>query len=172
MKPVACGKKAYSSGTLSSPAKSSAILFSKPSPLSLEKGRLAGSAHTRSAVRLTRSTRWPAATWGRSPAPNRARAIGPALSRLLATETGLFRRVGRCRLFHPLGGAAARQGAVRARPQVNVDVVDVAHDVGIIAQGRHLALFVRAHHFAATGDHQHEVLVDHVFHLFYNTRRI
>src|SRR5262245_27993951 len=172
MKPVACGKKAYSSGTLSSPATSSAILFSKPSPLSLEKGRLAGSAHTRSAVRLTRSTRWAAAARGGSPAPNRARANSPALSRLLATETGLFRRIGRCWLFHPLGGATARQHAVRARPQVNVDVVDVAHDVGIIAQGRHLALFVRAHHFAATGDHQHEVLIAHGLERFQQTRRI
>src|SRR5882762_6335153 len=57
MKPVACGNQVYSTGSLSSPATMSAILFSKPSPLSFENGRLAGSAHTRNAVRSTRSTR-------------------------------------------------------------------------------------------------------------------
>src|SRR6266700_75978 len=57
MKPVACGNQVYSTGSLSSPATMSAILFSKPSPLSFENGRLAGSAQTRRAVRSTRSTR-------------------------------------------------------------------------------------------------------------------
>jgi hypothetical protein len=57
MKPVACGNQVYSTGNFSSAATMSAILFSKPSPLSLENGVLAGSAQTRSAVRSTRSTR-------------------------------------------------------------------------------------------------------------------
>src|SRR5262245_19779322 len=161
MKPVAWGNQVYSTGTLSSPATISAILFSKPSALSLEKGRLAGSAHTRSVVRLTRSTRWATAAPGRSPAPIRTTSMSPALRRLLVTETGLFRRLGRGRFLHPLGGATGRQRAVSARLQIHVDVVDVAHDVGVIAQRRHLALFVRAHHFEATGDDLHEVGVAH-----------
>src|SRR5947209_8066390 len=57
MKPVACGNQVYSTGSLSSRATMSAILFSKPSPLSFENGILAGSAQTRNAVRSTRSTR-------------------------------------------------------------------------------------------------------------------
>src|SRR5262245_18299607 len=161
MKPVACGNQAYSSGTLRSPATISAILFSKPWPCSFENGRLAGSAQTRNVVRLTRSTRWACAAPAPRPPPASASATAKATCRLLATEAGLFRSVRGRRLFDPLGGATARQRAVGTRLQVKLDVVDVAHDVGVIPQRRHLALLVRAHHLASAGDHQHEIGVAH-----------
>src|SRR6185295_8940515 len=157
MKPVACGNQVYSSGSLRSPATISAILFSKPSPFSFENGRLAGSAQTRKVVRLTRSTRWACAARPSRPPPASASASSKMIGRLLATEAGLFRGVRRRRLLDPLGGATARQHAVGARLEVNIDVVEVAHDVGIIPQRRHLTLLVCAHHFATAGDHQHEI---------------
>src|SRR5881296_204807 len=48
MNPMRCGNHVYSSVHPSSRAKSSAILFSKPSPARLENGRLFGSSQTRS----------------------------------------------------------------------------------------------------------------------------
>ena len=42
----------------------------------------------------------------------------------------------------------------------------------IIAERRHLALLVGAHHFAAAGDHQHEVGVAHGLQRFHQAGRI
>jgi hypothetical protein len=53
-KPTTCGKKVYFTGSDMSCARSAAILFSKPSPFSSEKGRLLGSAQTRNSLRATR----------------------------------------------------------------------------------------------------------------------
>src|SRR5690606_37647263 len=109
------------------------ILFSKPSPFSFENGMFAGSAHTLSDVRSTRSTRTPSA----------ARALPPivppsdtpsAAARLIVTKTALFIFSGRVGFISPLRGTAARQHAICTGLQVNVNVVDVAHDVGIIAK--------------------------------------
>src|SRR5215218_5667311 len=54
-KPTACGKYMYSSFFCSFSANSSPSLFSNPSPLSLENGRLRGSAQTRSTLGSTSS---------------------------------------------------------------------------------------------------------------------
>src|SRR5712691_1591927 len=172
MKPVACGNQVYSTGTLSSAATIPAILFSKPSPLSFENGRLAGSAQTRSAVRLTRSTRCPSA-----PSADATRAVldstaSSAAVLLTVTEANLLLLFRGCGLFDPLGRPAARQHAVRARLQVDVDVVDVAHHVAIIAERRHLALLVGADHLASVGDQRHEVVIAHGPQRFHEARRI
>src|SRR5690242_12761582 len=170
MKPVACGNQKYSTGSLRSPATMSAILFSKPSPLSFENGMLAASAQTRNAVWLTRSTRCPSAAYATSPsasAGNRAR-----MRPLLVTEAGLFRLVRRRWLLDPLGRAPPRQRTVGARFQVDVDVIEVAHDVGIVAERRHLALLVGAHDFATAGNDLHKIGIAHGLERLDQTRRI
>src|SRR5690606_29206190 len=139
MKPMACGNHTYDTGTFSSDATISAILFSKPSPLSLEKGMLDGSAHTRSDVRSTRSTRTPSAACAlvASTPPS---ATPTAAARLIVTEAALFILSGRLRFVGPLAGTAAWQHSIRAGFQIDVDVVDVAHDIGVIAERGHDAL--------------------------------
>src|SRR5262245_824024 len=160
MKPVACGNHVYSTGTLSSAATISAILFSNPSPLSFENGRLAGSAHTRSAVRLTRSTRCPSAARTGAARLMSSRTAA-SVAALLLTEARFLVRFSGGRLLVPFGRPPSRQYTVRTRFQVHIDVVDVAHDVVVIAEHRHHALLVGAHHLAAAGDDRHEVLVTH-----------
>src|SRR5262245_52307424 len=158
MKPVACGNQTYSTGTFSSAATISAILFSKPSPLSLENGMLAGSAHTRSDKRLTRSIRWPSAA--------RAEATTPMLSRMLSSVARLlpakasFVMLVRCRRsFGTLERTPARQAAFGARLEINVYVIDVAHHIWIIAECRHNALLGGADRLAAARDDLQEVLI-------------
>src|SRR5262245_19624265 len=172
MKPVACGNQVYSTGTLSSPANISAILFSKPSPLSFENGRLAGSAQTRSAARSTRSIR--CACGERTDVMSAAlnRPASSAAVRLLVTEAGLFLLFGGVGLVDPLGRASARQHAVGARLQVDVDVFEVAAHIGIVAERRHLALLVGGDHLAPGGDDQHELRIGHGLERLHQARRI
>src|SRR5438132_242384 len=112
MKPVACGNQVYSTGIPSSPAAMSAILFSKPSPLSFENGMLAGSAQTRSAARSTRSTRCPCTTRADVTRPALDSTATSAAVHLLVTEAGLLLLFGGGGLVGPLRRAAARQPAV------------------------------------------------------------
>src|SRR5262245_42998843 len=172
MKPVACGNQVYSTGTLSSAATSSAILFSNPSLRSFENGMLAGSAQTRSAVRLTRSIRCPSAAEAGAPSAALNSTASTAAVRSLLTEARFLVLLCSGRLVAPLGRTPARQNAVRARLQVDVDVVDVAHHVAIIAERRHLALFVGTDHFAAAGNHQHEFVMVHGLQRFDQARCI
>src|SRR5215475_7466307 len=160
MKPVACGNQVYSTGSLRSAATSSAILFSKPSLFSFENGRLAGSAHTLSAAWLTRSARWRSCAHAGS-VTLAINTSTRAMRLLPGTKTGLLSLLRGCRLFNTFGWTTARQHAVGARLEINVDVVDIAHDVGVIAQRRHLALLVGAYHFAAAGDDRHEIGIAH-----------
>src|SRR3989442_4912720 len=112
MKPVACGNQVYSTGILSSPAAMSAILFSKPSPLSFENGMLAGSAQTRNAARSTRSTRCPCATRADATRPALDSTATSAAVHLLVTEAGLL-------LLFGGGGLVGRfAGRARGRPPV------------------------------------------------------
>src|SRR6185436_10883093 len=170
MKPVACGNQRYSMGTFNSAATISAILFSKPSPFSLENGMLAGSAHTRRERRLTRSLRCPSAARAggavRVPTamPSNAAAIRIAPAVLLGAKAGLLMLVGSCGLIGALGRAPARQAALGARLEVDVDVVDVAHHVGIIAERRHHVLLGGVHVLAAAGDDLQEVRIAHGLH--------
>src|SRR5262245_44374097 len=128
MKPVACGNQMYSTGTFSSAATISAILFSKPSPLSLENGMLAGSPHTRKDKRLTRSTRLPsAASAAGASSTARAAVSSAATLLLLPTKADLLMFFGRRGLLSALGGTATWQAALGPRLEVNVDIVDVAH---------------------------------------------
>src|SRR5262245_38676499 len=126
MKPVACGNHTYSMGTLSSAATISAILFSKPSPFSLENGMLAGSAHTRSDRRLTKSVRCPSAACAGTArvAPS---STPSSAAMLLSAKAGLLMLVRRLGFVGALGGAPARHPAFGARLEIHVDVVDVAH---------------------------------------------
>src|SRR5712691_3499278 len=172
MKPVACGNQVYSTGTLSSAATIPAILFSKPSLLSFENGKFAGSAQTRSAVRLTRSTRCPSAPSAVVTIAVLDSTASSAAVLLTVTEASLLLLFRGCGLFDPFGRSPARQYAVRARLQVDVDVVDVAHHVTIIAERRHLALLVGADHLSAAGDHPHEVLIAYGPQRFHEARRI
>src|SRR5262245_35726513 len=123
IKPVACGNQVYSTGSLSSAATMSAILFSKPSAFSLENGRLAGSEQTRRAVRLTRSTRCASAhrADARNETPSSA-LISSDGALLLITQACLLVLVGRFGLLDPLGRPPARQDAVGARLQIHVDI--------------------------------------------------
>src|SRR5215470_8739754 len=122
MKPVACGNQVYSTGSFSSAATMAAILFSNPSPLSFENGMLAGSAQTRSAARSTRSTR---CAYARSDvaAPSASSATSRPVKLLPVTETSLLMGFRGGGLVGPLGRASARQDAIRARLQVDVDVL-------------------------------------------------
>jgi hypothetical protein len=63
-----CGNQVNFTGSDSSCPSASAILFSKPSPASFEKGRLFGSAQTRKSLRET--------TWGHPDAAMRKKAKG------------------------------------------------------------------------------------------------
>src|SRR5262245_50967452 len=118
MKPVACGNHVYSTGNFSSAATMSAILFSKPSPLSFENGMLAGSAQTRNAARSTRSTRCAYAARSDATAPSAISATSGPLRFLLVTEASLLMRFRGGGLVGPLGRAAAGQDAIRPRLQV------------------------------------------------------
>src|SRR5262245_13076960 len=168
MKPVACGKKTYSTGTLSSSATISAILFSKPSPLSLENGMLAGSAHTRRDMRLTRSLRWPSAACAEperfAPAKRLSSSATLLLLLLLGAKAGLLVLFRSRRLIGALHGASTREPALRSCLQVDEDVVDIAHDVGVIAQRRHNTLAGGADILASAGHDQQEIRVAHGLH--------
>src|SRR5262252_7811839 len=71
-------------------------------------------------------------------APSTSSATSKPEWLLPVTEASLLMRFRGSWLFSPLGRAPARQYAVRARLQVDVDVLDVARDVGIVPQRRHL----------------------------------
>src|SRR5712671_907791 len=169
MKPVACGNQVYSTGSLSSPATMSAILFSKPSPLSFENGKLAGSAQTRNAVRSTRSTRCACAseTNATTPAPVSSTAVSLTVTEALLLL--LFRGLG---LVGALGRTATRQSTIGARFQIDVDVLKIATHIGIVAECRHLALLVGTDHLPARSDDQHEVGIAHRLHRLDESRRI
>src|SRR5579862_1911066 len=96
----------------------SAILFSKPSRLSLENGRLFGSAQTRSSVRESSSTVVCAIADATRPRPSR-----PA-SRTALIIVGPFR-------------PPPAEDAIGARLQVAVDVVEIIDHVLRRAEGRH-----------------------------------
>src|SRR5213594_469857 len=83
MKPRRSGHHAYVAVVPRSFAKSAAILFSKPSSLSLEYGRLFGSAQTRNAALAA----WPGVCWARV-----AEASERANVRTTATTMILFMR--------------------------------------------------------------------------------
>src|SRR5262245_59233572 len=108
MNPVACGNQVYSTGTLSSAATISAILFSKPTFLSFENGMLAGSAQTRSAVRLTRSERCPSAAQTGATRSKLNSTASSAAGVLPRTDGDLLILVRGGRLFDPLGRPSAR----------------------------------------------------------------
>src|SRR3954470_17316996 len=172
MKPVACGNQVYSTGSLSSPATMSAILFSKPSPLSFENGRLAGSAQTRKAVRSTRSTRCACA-----PATNATKlaltATGSSTAVSLAvTETLLLVLIRCLGLVGVFGRAPARQTALSTRFQIDVDVLDKATHIGVVAECRHLGLLVGANLLFASRNNEHEFGVVHHLQRLDQARRI
>src|SRR5688500_11413893 len=160
-KPVACGNQVYSTGILSSSATIWAILFSKPSAFSLENGMFAGSAQTRSTRRLTRSARCPSWALAANPLAVTSRPRTASATRL-ASKTGLFKLIQLLGLVVALGGTAASQRAVGAGLEINIDVVDVAHDVLVIAERRHDALAAAGFvHDAPAGDDTHEFAVAH-----------
>src|SRR5262245_15746779 len=131
-KPVTCGNQVYWSGTPSCSARSSAISFSNPEPSSDDSGLFAGSAQTRKAVRSTRSATCAAA--GPAAASIAANAMA---RRILLFHARLLRLGIGIGLVLALGRPAARDGVGATRPQVGVDVVEVAHDVRVGAEGRH-----------------------------------
>src|SRR5215470_10086976 len=124
MKPVACGNQVYSTGSLSSPATMSAILFSMPSPLSFENGRFAGSEQTRSAVRSTRSTRCACASTTNATTLALIAPESSTVANLAITETFLLVLIRGLGLVGVFGRAAAPQTTFRACFQINVDVFD------------------------------------------------
>src|SRR5258707_1195886 len=97
----------------------SAILFSKPSRLSLEKGRSFGSAQTLSSVRDTSST--PVCAVADPTRPSSP--INPA-GRAALIIAGPFR-------------PAPPERAVGPRLQVAVDIVEIIHHILRRAEGRH-----------------------------------
>src|SRR5262249_41978662 len=148
----------YSTGSLSSPATISAILFSKPSPLSFENGRLAGAAAPTKAGRARGGTRRagaPAAN-ARTGRPQNNTPAGPAV-----TEAFLLGLIRGCGLVGVFGRAAARQTALSARFQIDVNVLDKATHIGIVAERRHLGLLVGANLLLASGDNEHEFGIVH-----------
>src|SRR5262245_5040987 len=103
---------------------------------------LAGSAQTRKERRLTRSLRCPSAarTGAATPATRRAAPARTPISEatllcmlLLGAKAGLLVLFGRSGLLGALGRTPARQTAHGPGLEVDVDVVDVAHHVGVIA---------------------------------------
>jgi hypothetical protein len=70
----------------------------------------------------------------------------------------LFRGLG---LVGAFGRTPTRQSTIGARFQIDVDVLEIAAHIGIVAECRHLALLVGADHLPATGDDQHEVRIAH-----------
>src|SRR5262245_53305940 len=101
----------------------------------------AGSAQTRKERRLTRSLRCPSAarTGAARPATRRATPARTPISEatllrmlLLGAKAGLLVLEGSLRLLGALGRTTARQAAHGAGLEVNVEVVDVAHHVGVI----------------------------------------
>src|SRR5262249_45515680 len=147
-------------------ASSSAILFSNPSPLSLEKGRLPGSAQTRRADRSTASTRSTALV---AVGANAAAALTSMTAKakrgrgitVLAAHAGV-RGIGRgLRLARMLGGPAAADHAVGPGLQIGIDVINIAHDVRIGAERRHLQILRGVHVLLAIGDDADELVMGH-----------
>src|SRR3990170_2716346 len=170
VKPVAWGNHVYSTGTPSSLPMMSAILFSKPSFFSFEKGRLAGSAQTRRTLRLTRSERWPStadaapASMQRRPRPPRAAPIhAEDVLCALATKAGLLLFFRLLRLLVAIATAElpGGQGAARASLQVNIQVVDEAHHVLVVAEGGHDELGAGGIADASASDDAEKVAVGH-----------
>src|SRR5262249_49771255 len=199
-KPVACGYQLYESPLPSLSASSTASLFSKPSPRSVENGMLCGSAQTLSTLGSTssidqsgRSTtcassfpdRNAAATavhetykLNRSHLPlakfviglfssslwRRRRAESPLGARqrsALVSEAAIFRLGRRLGLGFVLLRSSARNGVIGARPQIDEDVLDVAHDVRIGTERRHDALLRRVDVLAPVDDNVGEVGIVH-----------
>src|SRR6476620_10101373 len=80
---------------------------------------------------------------------------------LLPAHAGVFRpRIG-LRLVFFLGGADASGRVIGAGAQVNIEVVHVAGDAGVVAERRHDVLLRAADVLAAAGDDAKEVGIAH-----------
>src|SRR5580704_15896549 len=59
-------------------------------------------------------------------------------------------------------GTDARQGAVAASPQIDKDIVEIAHDIAVGAEGRHYLLIGRVDVLASLHHDTRELLVIHM----------
>src|SRR6202043_800539 len=116
-KPMICGNQVNFTGSANSCPSAWAILFSKPSPASFEKGRLLGSAHTRNSGRETRSPVGDCAKTGLAPPPVAATPSAVSVCRHDRQDGPVTRIL----LFVHARRAAAVEHAGRAGLQIGVD---------------------------------------------------
>src|SRR5262249_1684233 len=157
-KPTDCGYHVYASFRFSFCARSSANLFSNPSPLSLENGRLRGSAQTRTRFGSTSSSPEsgpaPCACDERTETTRHATPISAAtgkkqpkigtrvirfctlISALLA-QAGVLCLGKGLRLRLTLLRPHPPESIVGAGAQIDVGVIDIAHHIRIGAECRH-----------------------------------
>src|SRR3984885_11844881 len=132
-------------------AMSLAILFSKPSPPSLEKGRSCGSAQARktcgSISSIEPSASWAPATPGRV-TPTSASSVTAidlaALAIAALTHAFCFRLFEFRRLVVVLGRPSTRNRVLRAGAQIHIDVVQIAHHILVLGEGGHDFFLARA----------------------------
>src|SRR5471030_2087839 len=67
---------------------------------------------------------------------------------------------------------AAPEGAVRARLEISVDVVEIEHDVLDLAEGRHVVLIRRGDVLAAVDDDLLELVLRHLLQRIHHARGI
>src|SRR5579872_218453 len=147
-KPITCGNQTYLTGSDIECAMRPAILFSKPSIFSLEKGSEAESAQTLSSVLATRSP---------VPAGPCADAI-PGVRRLAsaAIKTALLILL----LIDPLRPAAP-QRAIGPCLEIGIDIIEIKHHILGLAERRHDILGRLADIDPAIDDNVLELLFAH-----------
>src|SRR5438552_1521698 len=122
----------------------------------------AGSPQTRSTLWVTRSGTCWATAWEQGSKAAEAKAAAASATTLVRrsiAHAGRFIVLGGLGFVIMLFRANARQGAVGAGPQVHIDVVDVAHDVAVLAERRHHFLVAAADVFLALRHGCDEVLI-------------
>src|SRR3954468_20301237 len=139
-----------------------AMRFSKPSPLRFENGMSAGSAQTLSTSRVTRSGICCAAIRLGASVARTTAASAPRRARRhrgSASETGLLGIRRRLGLVFALGRPHAPERAIGPGLEIDVDVVEVAGHVHVLAEGWHHVLAARSDVLAALNDDLDELLI-------------
>src|SRR4029077_13551551 len=134
----------YATGLPNFRANRSAILFSKPSPASSDRGRSRGSAQARKTCGSTSSIE-PSASYALT-RPGRAIATSARIATMIdfialaiasLTHALRFGFSELRRLVFMLGGPSAGNRILRASAQIHVNVVKIARHILIIGKSRH-----------------------------------
>src|SRR5258706_7950863 len=132
MNAMRCGNEKYSTGNSSFFANSSAIRFSKPSPLVFENGRLLGSWQARKALRSSSCASAAAAVKTSVLSSNTLRATHLCIGN---TRSATGRRAASASL--DLFNLDARDGSIRPAFEICIQIFDVVHHHRAVAEAHH-----------------------------------